>query len=250
MDQLNRRRKVMIGTPTYDGKIDVWYGHSLLSTSKIAWENNIDLYPIWVSYDALIQRARNDLIAMSLELDCDDLIFIDADIEWRPEWIFRLLDHPVDVVGGTYRKKGDLEQYVCKLLNIHTPKHPITGLIEVDGLGTGFLRFSRRAIEALWNNTEPYEEKGQNKIRRLIFNVSIKDGDLVSEDIYTCMKLKELGFPIWLDPTITCNHIGMKKYSGNFESWFDQIKNQNSNPLNNQNNGLYGSSHNRYLRNR
>jgi glycosyltransferase involved in cell wall biosynthesis len=241
-------KKVMIGTATYDGKVDVWYTNSLLGTLKLAWENNIDIYPLWISNDALVQRARNDLMALFLESDCDDIILIDSDIEWNPEWIFRLLDHPVDVVGGTYPKKSDNESYVCKLLNLNQIKDSATGLLEVDGLGTGFLKLSKRAVQDLWDSSQPYEEKGQNKIRRLIFDLSIKDGDLVSEDIHACMKLKNLGFSIWLDPKITCNHIGVKKYSGNFDLWFNMIKRQNLTPPSAD--VSYSTPKNRYMENK
>jgi glycosyltransferase involved in cell wall biosynthesis len=225
MDSLNKKRRVMIGTPCYDGRLDVWHVNSLLQTVRMSVDSNIEILPIWLSYDALIQRARNDLMALMLEMECDDIVFIDSDIEWQPEFLFKLLDYPVDVVGGTYPKKGDIEQYVAKILDMSTPRNPETGLLSVDGLGTGFLRMSRKAVDYLWNVCEPYEEKDQGKVRRLIFNVIVQNGDLVSEDIYTCMKLKEGGFDIWLDPEITCSHIGIKKYTGNFSQWFERIKN-------------------------
>ena len=220
------KRKVLIGSPSYDGSIDVWYVNSLANSIKYAYDNNlnIDLIPIWVSYDALIQRCRNDTVFLALEQDCDDLIWIDTDIEWKPEWLFKLLDYPVDVVGGTYPKKGDKqEMYVGNFGEMKPGPH---GLYEVNGLGTGFLRFSRKACEWLWNNSEPYTEYPEGptekvKHRRWIFEVKIKNGSMISEDIYVCRKLtNEGGFKIYLDPTMTCNHIGGKKYQGDFLKWY------------------------------
>ena len=131
---MEKKRRVLIGTPCYDGSVDVWYTHSLVNTIKIADQMNIEVLPIWLSYDALIQRARNDLIALVREMDCDDIIFIDADIEWNPEHFYRLLNYPVDVVGGTYPKKGDTEMYVGKILQPYADRDPVTGLLEVQGL--------------------------------------------------------------------------------------------------------------------
>lgn len=212
-------RKVMIGTPCYDGRLDVWYVNSLCNTIKQSYEHNVDIIPIWISFDALLQRARNDTVQLALEMECDDLIFIDSDIEWEPEWIFKLLNYNVDVVGGTYPKKGDKEEYVVRQLKRH-PKDAHTGLLEVNGLGTGFVRFSRGAIQHLWDISTPYTDPKDNKERRMIFDVVIEDGGLISEDIHAFNKLGRAGYKIWLDSTMTCNHSGPKKFRGNFESWY------------------------------
>jgi glycosyltransferase involved in cell wall biosynthesis len=219
-------RKVLVGTPCYDGRADVWYVNSLFQTARMAQQLNVEIVPIWLSYDALVQRARNDCIALALEMNCDDIIFIDSDLEWQPEWFYQLLDYPVDVVGGTYRKKTDEnEAYVAKFDNLATIQpDPVTGLMEVQGLGTGFLRISRSAMQWLWDNSEPYNEKEEGKHRRWIFEVIVENGSLISEDILLCRKLRENGYKIWLDPVMTLGHVGTKKFQGNFQHWLKQAQ--------------------------
>lgn len=212
-------RKVMIGTPCYDGRIDVWYVNSLVNTIKLAKDYDVEITPIWVSFDALIQRARNDTIQLAVEGNFDDLVWIDSDIEWQPDWFFKLLDYPQDVVGGTYRKKGDKEEYVLRASD-NRSIDPDTGLIEVTGLGTGFVKMSRNAIQYLWDTSVPYIDPKDNKERRMVFDVVIKDMDLVSEDITAFFKLTDGGFKIWLDPKMTCNHTGPYKFKGDFIPWF------------------------------
>lgn len=219
---MDRKRRVMIGTPSYDGRIDVWYVNSIINTVKIANDMNVEIVPMWVSYDALIQRARNDTMALAREMNCDDLVFIDADIEWRPEHFYRLLNYPVDIVGGTYRKKGEAELYVGKIPDPTAARDPITNLLRVDGLGTGFLRFSRRVIDAVWEVSKPYHDPDKGD-RRWIFDVVVEDNQMISEDIWLCKRLLELGFPTWLDTDITCNHIGFKKYTGDFANFISQM---------------------------
>jgi hypothetical protein len=230
MDRLKQQtqpqpRRVLIGTPCYDGRIEVWYANSLVQTIKIAEKMNIEITPIWLSYDALVQRARNDLMGIMIEAGFDDIVFIDADIDWQPEDFFKLLNYPVDVVGGTYPKKGDLEQYVAKIIDPQRARDSATGLLSTEGLGTGFLRMSRAAVQYLWDTCVPYQERDQGKDRRWIFDVIIDDnGELVSEDILACQRLIEGGFPIWLDISITCGHTGVKRFTGNFESWFARLQ--------------------------
>jgi len=211
-------KKVLIGTPCYDGRLDVWYTNSLCNTLKLAPEYGVEITPIWVSFDALIQRARNDTIHIAMEQSVDALIWIDSDIEWQPEWFYKLLEYPQDVVGGTYRKKGDKEEYVVRQLEQRAPD-PRTGLVEVDGLGTGFVKMSRAAIEYLWNTGKPYIDPKDMQERRMIFDVVIEDNSLISEDIHAFKTLQQGGFACYLDPKMVCNHIGPYKFKGTSERY-------------------------------
>ena len=109
-------RKVLIGTPSYDGKVDVWYANSLVNTIRMSYEKDIVIVPVYMAYDSLVQRARNDLVKLAIEEDFDDLIFIDADQEWDPAWVFKLLDSDKDVVAGTVVKKSDEVSFNVKAL--------------------------------------------------------------------------------------------------------------------------------------
>lgn len=213
-------RKVLIATPSYDGKLDVWYVNSIINTVRIAQNKNIFIHPIFLSYDALIQRSRNDLVSIAINGGYDDMIFIDSDMEFDPDWVLQLLDSPEDVVGGTTRKKtDDIELYPVKTKNLEISEN---GFIKVESIGTGFVKLSKKAFTSLWESSEEYENEG--KKCRMIFDVKIIDGQLVSEDVIMFNKLSELGFNIWLNPKMTCVHIGTKKFYGNFESFLERIK--------------------------
>lgn len=211
-------RKVLIATPAYDGRLDVWYTNALVNTVRVAQANGIFVHPIFMSYDALIQRARNDLFGLAVEGGYDDMIFIDSDMEWAPEWVMELLDRPEDVVGGTARKKTDeAEIYVAKTLDLTVHEN---GLIKCEGLGTGFVKLSRKAFTALWDASPEYTNEG--KTRRMICDVQVVNGQLYSEDTVLFKKLNDLGFDCWLDPKMTCAHIGTKKFYGNMAAWLER----------------------------
>lgn len=210
----------MIGTPCYSGSVDVWYANALMNTIKESFKYDIEITPIWISFDALLQRARNDTIQLALTQGFDDLVWIDSDIEWHPEQFFKLLNYEEDIVGGTYRKKHDnYEEYVVRQLQTR-PINPETGLVEVDGLGTGFVKMSRKSMQYLWDCSEKYIDPKDDQERSMIFDVVLENGELVSEDINAFNKLTRGGFKIWLDTNITCNHTGPKKFTGNFLQWY------------------------------
>lgn len=213
------KRKVLIGTPTLDGKLDVWYCNSLLQTVKMGEELGVFVHAIYPSYDSLLQRSRNSLVKLALEQEFDDLFFIDSDVEWNPEWVFNVLNTPEPVVGGSLVKKSDTKEgYTVRLNSNEITYNSTKTLIEVTGVGTGFLKVSKFALQKLWDKCTPYfDETGEH---RMIFDITIdKNGELVSEDYTMCNTWREMGYKVWLDPTITCNHIGVKKWEGNFASF-------------------------------
>ena len=50
------------------------------------------------------------------------------------------------------------------------------------------------------------------------------NGVLVGEDVMVSAKLRTLGIETYLDPSMTCGHIGMKKYVGNFADWLSRMQ--------------------------
>lgn len=222
-------RRVLIGTPAHTGVADVHYITSFAQTLRLCIANNIDMREIFLAYDALVQNARNDIVKLALEHDFDDLIFIDGDQAWEPEWVLRLLSYPVDCVGAAVRKKTDQEE----LYNVRAAggvnsitTDPATGLMTAPdmALGTGFLRLSKRALQVLWDNSEKYEGFINKAPSTWIFDVRPVNGKLVGEDTHMSDKLRKHGIQTYLAPGMTCAHIGPKKFVGNFDAWLAKAR--------------------------
>ena len=113
---MDKLRNVMIATPSYDGRIDALFADSLVNTVKLGISCGINFVPIYMAYDALIQRARNDLAKIAASGDFESVIWVDSDVAWDPEWAIELANREEDIVGGTYRKKTDAnELYVVNI---------------------------------------------------------------------------------------------------------------------------------------
>lgn len=214
-------KNILIATPSYDGKLDVWYTNALIETILLGIQNDICFKPIFLSYDALIQRSRNDLVKIAAENNLDGILWIDSDIEWNPQWAIEIVSRDKDILGLPVIKKGLQESYniKCDLEDLSINEE---GLISVQSIGTGFLYMSKKAVDYLWDNSEVYADI--NKTSKMVFKVSVEDGNLVSEDVYVCKKLQSAGFDILIDPSKTCNHVGVLKYSGNFVEFIEKIK--------------------------
>ena len=214
----------MIAAPSYDGTITVWHASALSETCKAGLAKDINVYCIYMSYDSLVQRARNDIAKLALDQEVDDLVFIDCDVDWNPEDFFKILEHDADVVGGIYPKRGDEEDYPVKVLDGNM-KFEESGLVEVEGIATGFLRLTRKALQTVSDDSIEYTESHKPKPIKMIFDIVVDEkGELISEDIVFCRKWRKLGGKVWLDPSIKLSHVGTKRWNGDFMSWLNKIK--------------------------
>ena len=76
------------------------------------------------------------------------LMFVDADVGFDAESIYKLIAHNKDVVGGIYPKKTFEPDYV---FNPTTDAKRDGDLIEVDDIGTGFLLIKREVIQTMFD---------------------------------------------------------------------------------------------------
>jgi tRNA U34 2-thiouridine synthase MnmA/TrmU len=69
----------------------------------------------------------------------------------------------------------------------------------------------------------------------MICDLEIINGGLISEDIQIGKKLKDSGFKIYLDIRYTCDHFGVKRYTGDFRKHYaisviEDVLTQKTNP--------------------
>lgn len=208
---------VAIGTPCYGGVVTSGYASSLAASSSVFHDAGIKLLPIFLPSLSLVTSARNCVFHEALKRKVDSLVWIDADIEWEPKDLLRLCRFNLDVVGATYRQKRfDSTQFVFRMMKgKHKPDE--NGLLEVNGLGTGFFRVSRKAMLAVSEKEVSYTD-GAHQMKN-VFETAIIDGSLFSEDYLFCKKLKKAGFSIMLDTTINLVHQGTIGYRADFSTY-------------------------------
>jgi len=216
-------KNVMLAAPSYDGKVSVWHAAALSETCKLGLTKDINIFPIYMSFDSLVQRARNDIFKLAYKSKVDELVFIDCDQDWNPEDFFKLLEHEEDVVGCPVRKKSDIAQFNIKLVSKDYELLE-NGLVEVDSVGTGFMKISKNAIVKIWESSEEYIEIDKQEKSRMVFDIGIHDGILTSEDVVFCEKWRNMGGKVYIDPTINSGHSGEKRWVGNFEEWIKAVQ--------------------------
>lgn len=206
-------RHVYIATPVHDGKPFAEHVDSLIRTIPVLLQSGIAYTHDFLIGNALVHDARNKLVARFVASPATDLFFIDADICWLPDDFVKLLMSPHDVIGGAYRqKRTDVELY-----NAAGLKEGTTELMEVDYLGTGFLKIRRRAIERLQRKHDDLRYLGLEGEKCWgLFDTRIGDGKIVGEDVVFCRRWRAAGGKVFLMPNLALGHLGTHNHAGNF----------------------------------
>ena len=222
--------KIMIATPMYGGQCSAHYCFYNIELTKQSIKKNIPIRHEFIFTESLITRGRNSLANTFLNSDCSHLMFIDADIGFDPEDVFKLLDHNKDVVCGGYPVKlidwesiRNAAMSGCPASNLKDFSSPYVynrvpdtkkqnNLIEVIEAGTGFMMIKKKVFEKLSKIVPEYYSnqfgKSAGKKIKEFYSTSIEDNILLSEDYYFCRLWRKQGGKIFIDTSIKLQHIG------------------------------------------
>jgi len=147
-----RSRSVMILT-TVCREASWQFTRSLLAT-VIAFEQlDIRSGVKQVVGNANLARARNELVAAFLASGAGDALFIDADMEWQPSDVLRLLSSAQPFIGAPCRRRIEMPEndprgWCVQRLpeGVDKLNQDAAGAIQVGGVGTGFVRVQRRVF--------------------------------------------------------------------------------------------------------
>jgi len=226
-------RKIMIGLPAYDFKVSAKLAIALASFCVEAPKHGIQIQLCNISGCSVVSRVRNLIAKDFLASDCTDLMFIDSDINFNAEDIFRLMAWNIDlkkgIVGGVpvARKKGSV--YISSLdqgddgeiyMNAY-------GLVKAKRLATAFMLIRRDVFETLRDNHPEWQYHDdrvmnghEDKICYSFFDFKSTPEGYVGEDYLFCDRAAEHGFEIWIDPTIKLGHMGVTEFEGSFGEEF------------------------------
>src|ERR1700742_676323 len=124
------RIHLVVATPCFGGQVSSIYASSIFALQRaVHGMSNLGLKVLLRDGDALITRARANLVAMFLDdPDATHFLFIDADIGFKPEQVFRLIESGADVVAGCYPIKRVNWDKAKRVIENKRPKLPSAAL--------------------------------------------------------------------------------------------------------------------------
>lgn len=208
------RVHLLIGTPAYGGMVHVDYVSSLL----LLREAQIPYTLYTIGNESLITRARNTIISAFHERpDHSHLLFLDGDVRIDPDGVKRMLSRGKDVIGAPVALKGRNPDGT-RIFNIGSNLGSEGPLWINQRVGTAALMLSRKAVNALVEdakaNGRAYRRSNTQRgndattVHYDIFQVGVHREEYLSEDFWACYRLRQLGFNIYVDPTVVTHHHG------------------------------------------
>ena len=213
--------RIFIGTPCFEGKVYCNYTSSLIKTLDLLRENGID-YEVHFMPNQIVTRARNILAYEFLSGNFTHLLFIDADIQWKPQDVIKLINHKKELVVGLYANKSYLivesNNFFKKIQYSSTffPENNIMDknkLMEIKHGATGFMLIERCVFEKVIDLAPEF--KYSSHTMNDFFPCKVVDGDYLTEDYAFCQIWREKGGKIWADLSVCLNHEGWHSYHGN-----------------------------------
>lgn len=215
----------MLGLPTYDFKVTAKLAISLADFCVQAMKYGVDVQICNISGCSVVSRVRNLIASDFLSSDCTDLMFIDSDINFNAEDIFRLMAWNIDpkkgIVAGipVARKKG--KTYISTLDTDEDENILMNymGLVKAKRVATAFMLIRREVFEKLREAHPEWVYRDEKKIGDemiAFFDFALKDGTYIGEDFLFCDRARELGYEVWIDPTIKLGHMGTEEFAGAF----------------------------------
>jgi hypothetical protein len=258
MNQQAPQPRVLIATPVNDDNVTTLYALSVQNLVTHLY-GRVEFISQFIS-SAMVHKARNAFASIVLEDSrYSHLLFIDADMGFRPEAVERMLAFDKPIVGAmTPQRTIDLarlhavsreqpdptvavakaQRYVAaKLLKTEAPGGGTAfavdrGFVRTSETGTGLTLIKREALvrlrEAFPDLVAPADPRYQGLgVRSEVFQVfepSVQGpgGVFLSEDLSFCRRWVEgCGGEIWtcVDEVIT--HAGRMRFSGRY---LDQIR--------------------------
>jgi hypothetical protein len=245
-DQIN----LVIATPCFGGQVSSIYASSIFTMQRaLRSMSNVALTVQMRDGDALITRARANLVTLFLDdPSATHLLFVDADIGFAPDQVFRLIESGADVVAGVYpikkvnwdKAKRALEAGRPNLagasldyvLDIDDPERVVVvnGFTRIRYAGTGFLMIRRHVLEKMcrhYASLQFFREHSHDALagspnRFALFECMIDPatGTYLSEDFAFCKRWTDLDGEIWADLQSRLDHVGPSVFRGEVASQF------------------------------
>jgi GT2 family glycosyltransferase len=143
--------------------------------------------------------------------DYDYIMWIDSDMVFKSEDFFKLLEHDKDIVSGMYKMSDDVnyatvetmdekffeEWLYYQFMQDNDIKAKKGKLFKVDYTGMGWMLVRKGVIEKMkypwfYPRKQVWKQYGWE--------------EFVWDDVEFCMRARELGHDIWIDPKIRIGH--------------------------------------------
>ena len=183
--------KILICIPAMD-MVATGFCQSLAMLQKAGHEVSI-----MFQVGSLIYDARNRLAKQAIKMGADYSMWFDSDMVFEPDTMVKLLADNKPFVSGMYFRRA----------------HPYT-LVAFDDLDIEKKSFKDAKVPTELTKVGAVGFGCVLLKTEVLFEVAAKFGcwfdplNGFGEDLSFCWRARECGYDVWLDPKVSCGHIG------------------------------------------
>lgn len=231
-------KKIMIATPMYGGFCAAGYTASMIELMRKYGSNKeVQIEFMYGVNEALVTRARNMCANIFLKSNSDYLLFIDSDIQFNADELFKMMQCNEEFVCGIYPKKNiDWEKVRVAALNGvpaqnllsagaeylfigDVSKRTPSGLVEIERAATGCMMIHRNVFKKLSDSIQNFKLEApvnsnvvfqnQEEYKEYFFTAVDPDNKIfLHEDFNFCRLWRNVGGKIYGAPWVRLQHIG------------------------------------------
>jgi predicted O-methyltransferase YrrM len=202
---------VCLATTSYASP-DASYTFAIQKTRQALSDVGISTRYMLLEGNCHVDDARNTIVQKFLATDCTDLVFLDADVSWEPENLIDLLwCNELGIIGGVYPFRRQNKQMDLPIRMMEGAK-PENGLLEVEGLPTGFMRIPRYVLETLTKDAPTYQHNGDTV--PIVFQRTLEHGTRWGGDLNFCNKWRDTGGKVYAVYEMKLGHAAKVIFSG------------------------------------
>lgn len=198
-----RGQKVLLATPAY-ATTSAAHTFAIARSREALHAAGVQTAYLILQGNCHVDDGRNSIVRDFLESDCTDLVFLDADVDWEPKDLVQLCQRDLDIVGGVYpyRREGG-ENMPVRMMPGAVERD---GLLEVEGLPTGFMKIKRHVLERMAVIAPKYFDKIYETA--LIFDRPTPGADKTrwGGDVDFCNRWRAMGGRIFADCELRLGH--------------------------------------------
>ena len=226
--------KVYVAMPCYDS-MRVETCVSLMDTFSALGGSGIECKFKSVK-TSLVTHGRNLLTAGFMDSGFDYMLFVDADVEFSPEAVMRMLVPEKDIICTPYRNKEDpwIDRYSVKFKDKDHIEILEWDIIEIEEGPAGLMLISRKVYERLMDKYPElkikFNEATREKMNKEIgakddaidkymynfWDTSFKKHQSKGEDLAFCDLARAAGFKLYANLDSWTTHHGSYGWKGRF----------------------------------
>ena len=247
--------RLFVAVPCYACMMTNAFLISLMELQSECVKRGIECSVDFIGNESLVQRARNILAARFLKSAATHLLFVDADIAFRPDAVFRLLDADKDITTCIYPKKAIDWSLVTTRLADPECKEPVQmmgldynlnlegesaevrdGFVRVLDAATGFMLITRDVLERMAEryaeelrcvNDLPGDRSDPGYVQEYValFDCMIdpQTRRYLSEDYSFNRRAQAMGIETWADLASPLCHVGNYTFEGDLRQRFSMV---------------------------